>query len=236
MLDPWLRRYQRDAFTGNGFVVSAVVHVLLVGGAAYATQRAPDLPGPTLYNRAYYLPPPNTRPQLTHTIEQLEYITLPAPGPDAGTGTVQPLAGGAPRQPAVDASGDLGRDYATTREKPYVPGNDSVFTEIEVDSSAMRYPWSAAPRYPERLLRERVEGMVRVQYVVDTTGYADTASFRVVTATDSEFALAVRVALPNMRFSPAKIGEMHVRQLVQQDFTFRIAAPAPSVASGKSST
>lgn len=235
MLDPWLRRYERDSFTGNGLVVSTVLHALLIGGAAYATQRAADLPGPPLYNRAYYLAPPNTRPQQDHSIEQLEYIALPVPGTEAGTGTLQLAIRGIPKRPAVDASGDRGRDYATTREKPYVPGDDSVYTEIEVDSSAMRFPWSAAPQYPARLLRERVEGVVRVQYVVDTTGFADTTSFRVVSATDSDFAVAVRSALPNMRFAPAKIGELRVRQLVQQDFTFRIQRPSPPI-TRKSST
>lgn len=234
MLDPWLRRYQRDSFTGNGFVVSTLVHVLLTGGAVYATQRAADLPGPRLYNRAYYLPPPNRRPHQEKRIEQLEYIVLPAPGTEAGTGLLLPATSGKPDRPAVDASGDGGRDYATTHARPFVPGDDSIFTEIQVDSTASRYPWSAAPQYPARLLREHVEGMVRVQYVVDTTGLADTTSFRVLLASDSDFAVAVRAALPYMRFAPAKIGALPVRQLVQQDFTFRIVAPA--VASGKSST
>jgi hypothetical protein len=34
---------------------------------------------------------------------------------------------------------------------------------------------------------------------------------------------AVREALPYMRFKPAKIGPLKVRQLVEQNFTFKIA-------------
>lgn len=61
-------------------------------------------------------------------------------------------------------------------------------------------------------------------YVVDTTGFADVSSFEVIRATHPGFVQAVRDALPHMRFSPAKIGAVHVRQLVEQPFTFRITA------------
>lgn len=222
MLDPWLRRYRRESGTGRAVVVSAIAHALLVCVAAQATRRDPAFAGPPLYNRVYYLPPPNARPQRDYHPEQLEWVTLSMPGPVAGGGPTgrASVIGGGPT--AADATGDRGRDYATTHRAPYLPGTDSVYTEIEVDSVATRFLWSAAPRYPERLLAREVEGMVRVQYVVDTTGFADTASFRVLVATDTGFATAVRSALPRMRFAPAKIGTLLVRQLVEQDFTFRI--------------
>ena len=70
-------------------------------------------------------------------------------------------------------------------------------------------------------------GFVSARYVVDTTGFADTASFEVMKSTHPEFIGAVRDALPYMRFRPAKIGQMKVRQLVEQMFTFRIDDPAP---------
>ena len=63
------------------------------------------------------------------------------------------------------------------------------------------------------------------RYVVDTTGFADAASLEILKATHPGFVQAVRDALPYMRFSAAKIGPQKVRQLVEQPFTFRIAAP-----------
>jgi hypothetical protein len=63
---------------------------------------------------------------------------------------------------------------------------------------------------------------VSAQYVVDTTGFADTSSFRVIKSTHPEFIVAVREALPYMRFRPAKIGQLKVRQLVEQQFSFKI--------------
>jgi TonB family protein len=109
------------------------------------------------------------------------------------------------------------------------PSKDSVFTEIEVDSTVVRSQLSAAPAYPLELLAKHVEGMALVQYVVDTTGFADTQSFTVIRATDPGFVRAVREALPYMRFSPAKIGAKKVRQLVEQPFTFKIS---PTLANG----
>jgi TonB family protein len=91
-----------------------------------------------------------------------------------------------------------------------------------VDTAVVRYEDSAAPAYPETMLKRHIEGMVLVQYVVDTTGHADTASFRVLQATHLEFAKSVKTTLPNMRFHPAKMGTRLVAQLVEQPFVFKI--------------
>jgi hypothetical protein len=43
---------------------------------------------------------------------------------------------------------------------------------------------------------------------VDTTGFADTSSLRIMSATHPDFVTAVREALPYMRFEPARSGTM----------------------------
>src|SRR5437764_275446 len=86
--------------------------------------------------------------------------------------------------------------------------------------------------YAQRSALERpaalslVADVVTARYVVDTTGFADLGSFAVIGPANQSFVNAVREALPYMRFSPAKIGQQKVRQLVEQPFTFRITAPA----------
>jgi TonB family protein len=103
------------------------------------------------------------------------------------------------------------------------PGaEDKALTELEVDSAVVRDPSSAAPEYPPPLLHKGVEGSAAVLYVVDTIGVVDTVTYRVLAATHSEFAVAVRRALPAMRFRPAVQAGHRVRQLVQQTFRFRI--------------
>jgi hypothetical protein len=47
----------------------------------------------------------------------------------------------------------------------------------------------------------------------------------VLQSTNTEFTSAVRDVLPYMRFEPARIGPAKVRQLVQQQFTFKITEP-----------
>jgi TonB family protein len=72
------------------------------------------------------------------------------------------------------------------------------------------------------MLKRKIEGSVFVRYVVDTSGFADVASFEVLRSTHDDFTAAVRAALPDMRFNPARIGKRRVRQLVEQEFSFRI--------------
>ena len=76
-------------------------------------------------------------------------------------------------------------------------------------------------------------GTVAARYVVDTTGFADTTSFEVLNSPNPEFIKAVKEALPYMRFSPAKIGSMKVRQLVEQQFSFKITDTTTAVAAKK---
>jgi TonB family protein len=104
---------------------------------------------------------------------------------------------------------------------------DTVATAVDVDSMVTRFPDSGAPAYPPSLLELKIEGGAYVQFVVDTTGFADTLSFRVISTTHPEFAQSVRQALPTMRFSPAILRSKKVRQLVEQPFMFKIVAPVP---------
>ena len=105
---------------------------------------------------------------------------------------------------------------------------ESVLTELEVDSAVRRDPFSAAPEYPLDLLGLNIEGSAFVLYVVDSTGEVDMRTYRVVRATHPGFAAAVQRALPRMRFSPAVLHGQPVRQLVQQNFAFRIQRPDTS--------
>ena len=120
--------------------------------------------------------------------------------------------------------GDTANSTQLTIDLPTLLG-DSVLTEIEVDSAVKRYEWSAAPDYPVTMLQQNIEGAAFVIYVIDTLGVADTTSFQVVRSTHDEFAQAVRAAMPKMRFRPAILSGIKVRQLVQQNFTFKIQRP-----------
>lgn len=98
----------------------------------------------------------------------------------------------------------------------------AAYLESELDMPAERDPMSSAPMYPEVLRSNGIEGHVVAQYVIDTTGYADVASFRVMDTSHPLFTSAVRDALPGMHFRPAELSGKRVRQIVQQEFKFVI--------------
>ena len=112
-----------------------------------------------------------------------------------------------------------GRDSGVAVTPP--PANE-VYSESQVEKPVMAVAGSATPRYPDVLKAAGVEGEVDVSFVVDTTGRAEPATFRILSSTHELFAAAVRSALAGMRFIPAEAGGRKVKQHVQQPFVFRI--------------
>ena len=113
---------------------------------------------------------------------------------------------------------------------PAAAGNGGQRTYIasQVDKPVVPERYNAPPEYPEPLLRGRVEGTVLAQFTVDTTGRADVTTLKVLKPADPLFIQAVRNALPNMKFSPAKLNGRKVKQVVRAPFAFRIACVARS--------
>jgi TonB family protein len=97
-----------------------------------------------------------------------------------------------------------------------------AFALLDVDSAAVRDPHSAAPAYPKDMEAKGINGLVRVRFVVDSTGLVDVSTVTVLGATNESFARAVRTALPAMRFRPAMMGAKAVRQLSEEDFAFKV--------------
>jgi TonB family protein len=99
-----------------------------------------------------------------------------------------------------------------------------AFLEFEIEKPALSIPGNPAPRYPEGLRDEGIEGEVLVQFVVDTSGRADMRTFRLLgpSRVYREFVQAVFDNIPKMRFTPAELGGCKVRQLVQLPFAFKL--------------
>lgn len=94
------------------------------------------------------------------------------------------------------------------------------YFEFQVEKQVAAMPGNRAPRYPEEMLRASVEGEVLAQFVVDTLGNAEMATFRALRATHPDFTSAVRDAVRQFRFYPAELRGRKVRQLVQMPFDF----------------
>ncbi|MEX2153009.1 MAG: TonB family protein [Gemmatimonadaceae bacterium] len=210
--------------------ISTLVHVLVIALSIEATMPSPEVEGES-DRRIRYFPPPDPKPAgRTESRETLRFVQLAPEGPGAGFGGAGLQPQRAPEISQGPEAGNTGRDTITAPDEQGSEGPDSVFTIIEVDSAAARIPESLAPQYPQALLERHVEGQAIVQFVVDTTGFADVSSFRVVLASHIEFAESVREALPGMRFSAARIGSVKVRQLVELPFHFRVAMQIEPVA------
>jgi protein TonB len=102
-----------------------------------------------------------------------------------------------------------------------------AMTEIEVDSTAALDPTAEGPEYPPELMEAGVQGVVYAQFVVDSTGHADTLTMRVLDKVEPQFVQAVRRALPRMKYKPAVFAGRRVSQLVQQAFVFQIKPAGP---------
>jgi hypothetical protein len=228
MMRLWRESYTKPAafllLGSAGF--SVVVHMGLISMAVLRTQPPAELPSDGLANRVYYIPPPDRVRSLLPAGETIHYVAIAPSGIGLGLGKTGQDATKSAIADASPARGELVRDSVELSSAPIAAlGPDSAFTVLEVDSAVVRSENSAAPAYPLELLQKGITGFVAARYVVDTTGFADTSSFEVMRSTHPGFVASVRAALPYMRFSPAKIGSHRVRQLVEQEFTFKIAPP-----------
>jgi len=203
--------------TGLATLISVAVHLLVFEVAvhrhptSFRTDPAPILP-------ALYLYAPDRRPSVPRQFR----LPIPAPPgvPDArGDDVVRAVLAEAPFTVALEPR--MGQPLPGPDEVLF----DSVFSAIAVDSEVVRYPGSAAPVYPDGLREDGLEGLVEVEFVVDTTGRVDMATVKVVQSTHPEFRASVETALTGMQFRPAWRGWRRVRQLVQQRFAFRLVRP-----------
>ncbi|HEV8455501.1 MAG TPA: energy transducer TonB [Gemmatimonadales bacterium] len=210
--------------------VSILAHAGLVWFALSATGGGGQIPTDQREARVFFLLPPDRVDERSRQSEILQWGKL---GSDLENGKLltQPGEGWPIRERAYGARRHGGRTGARG-QLPFGPPPvfvpDTAFSVLEVDEMVERYESSAAPIYPRDLIALGVEGSVQAIYIVDSTGLVDTTTVEVVRSDDLRFTESVLTALGQMRFRPAKRGGKTVRQLVQQQFRFRIA-PASQI-------
>ncbi len=96
-----------------------------------------------------------------------------------------------------------------------------VFTEAQLDDP-IQVISMPKPRYPPVLQSAGITGRVEMQWVVDTTGHAESASFKILKSTHQAFEEPAREAIMKAVYKPAKFHGRPVRQLVQQAIRFDI--------------
>jgi TonB family protein len=97
----------------------------------------------------------------------------------------------------------------------------SVFTADQVEAPASLDSASLpAVEYPPSMRASGVSGVVLSEFVVDTSGFAEPATFGVVSTSHPLFTDAVRTAVRGAQFKPAIRNGRRVRQLVRLPVAF----------------
>ncbi len=206
-----------------GLVTSVVLHGSIVVAALYLTVGTERLVSSAQATVPVYVPdPPPAAP-----VPPVPPVHAPPVGgpvvavPIAIPATLPPLPAdpvGAPTLPGPDPRFVPG-GATTPTAPPMDPNSAYLADQVEVEVALTR---GAPPRYPSTLRAAGVEGDVRFRFVVDTTGRVEIASVEQLGATHGAFAIAVRETLAKLRFSPARVGDRRVRQLVEYPVVFRI--------------
>jgi TonB family protein len=104
--------------------------------------------------------------------------------------------------------------------------DSSVMLEAAVDSAPVV---QSGPRliYPLDLLRNGKQGLVLVQFILDTTGRVERNSIRVIATPHMGFNLAAKEYVAGAVFFPGIFHGRKVRTLVQFPVVFRIRGARP---------
>lgn len=217
---------KKQTFFSGGFF-SGVMHLLLVWGAVVATANAGEKLKEAKEQKVDFVEvkkekpkeAPKDQPKMeVPVVKGFQVLTAPINIPDM----IPEIDLSRAVTNEADFSGK-GVQGGIANGKGIAPVEASqTYFEFQVEKPVVAAPGSSPPRYPEILKSAGVEGEVLAQFTVDTTGRADPGSFKVLKTSHELFALAVKNALPGMRFLPAEVGGRRVKQLVQQPFVFAI--------------
>ncbi|MEP7001715.1 MAG: energy transducer TonB [bacterium] len=227
----WLHSTAKSSSFGGSTAISVVAHVVLVGAAVYGTGVSARQLQQAIAERVsylHYLPPPDRRPSSSDAVEHLQYVDVGAKGAalaERADGRVVVPVGAAKSK---YSGGDQGEELRGAAPSEAFESPDSVYSMLDVEETAARTAGSAAPVYPPELMKSGREGGVFIRFVVDSSGRADASSIEVIRSTNPLFTQSVRQAVPLMMFAPASVGGRHVRQLVEQNFEFKLTRPAPA--------
>jgi len=99
---------------------------------------------------------------------------------------------------------------------------NGAYVADAVDRVVVPFASNPVPAYPRSMAAAGVEANFVVMFVVDSTGRIDRGSLEFPATAQRVFADAVRRALERSRYHPAEMDGRPVRQLVQQEFFFRM--------------
>jgi TonB family protein len=215
----------RQKSTG-GLAASMVLHLGLATALAYATTKTIEVATKPQETRLYYLnpePPPAQPADPTPPVEAPSDVGIVTP--TVAPPTLPPISRAMNTVPDRLFPGNTGEGMIpilNTVPRGLPSGIVSeVFREDQVEIPVALAYGSAKPGYPASLSSTGIEGAARFRFVVDTVGRVEMTTIEMVSSSHAAFAQSVRITLPRMRFTPARVDGKPVRQLVELPFEFR---------------
>jgi periplasmic protein TonB len=213
--------------SGGGTVFSIVMHVVIITGAVYATahagiknekekteklnfvqvKKAPEPPKPKPQEQLAAPPPPKGFQTLTAPInipDVIPTVDLTKKVTDEADFSGKGVEGGSAN----------GKEKGVDTNQPYF--------DFQVEKQAAPYPSNPSPRYPDMLQTAGITGQVIAQFVIDTSGHVEMATFKAIKSDNDLFTDAVKAILPRCRFYPAEVGGRHVKELVETPYVFNM--------------
>ncbi|GAC1684107.1 MAG: hypothetical protein NVS9B3_02180 [Gemmatimonadaceae bacterium] len=100
------------------------------------------------------------------------------------------------------------------------PDSEVPHVDTDVDAPAVLVAGSVTPTYPELCRRHRVGGEVEFEFVVSAAGAIEVSTARLVAGLEVPLIEAVRSALSDARYTPARRGGRTVRQWARLTVAF----------------
>ncbi|TFG44703.1 MAG: energy transducer TonB [Gemmatimonadales bacterium] len=209
------------------FVVSVIVHGLVITGAVMATKGAAEVVRERLQDTTLvFLAPP--KPEAPPEAPPPEAIVSANP-PPRGFQTVVAVQDIPTEIPPINLNERFDpKDFTGTGVAGGVavgvvggtgPVTGETYLEAQVDDPPDLI--SAGPRrYPPVLERAGIGGRVVAQFVIDTTGHPEAAGFRVLSTTNPAFNEPAREMIMKSVFRPGRVRGQAVRVQVQQAVSF----------------
>ena len=144
---------------------------------------------------------------------RIDLPPIPLPSPIPGVPVVEVPGPGGSMSPVVGPPGS--GEPGTTEPMP-----ESV---VEDRPELLAAP---VPPYPALLREARVEGLVTIEVVVDTTGRPEPGSLRVVQSDNAGFNAAAVATIRGALFRPGRVWGRAVRVLVRVPVAFRLRPPS----------
>jgi protein TonB len=238
---------KRRIWTPGTIAASIAAHVLVLGGAAYATLHASPPETVEVVQDLGPLPPPPPKPvdvqpapatpdqpppRPGQTVELPAPVQVPTDIPPVKPDET-PLHAG-----EVTGEGTLGNTFdpnattqapgSATTPSDGASGGPELVTGDELGAMPELTNRSEVQRmlqrsYPSGLRDQGIAGEARLQFIINTDGTVDMASVQVVSATRDEFGDAAKRAVERFHFKPATMMDEPVRVLITMPIRFTIS-------------